>query len=165
MGLGTRLFVSMNSWEQVMRMRLHMCPTSLRGLSFGSSMSLWIVDACKSFTFVEKNLKGATPWNVKKATYSYNSPEMATKRPIGSPPTNEITSPPTAKRRGNAATFDMVRPTNKQKTAAHFTTHTGGMYIKCHRAGYGKKFIFGTVTLGERLSILFPYYEYVTRYL
>ena len=79
-------------------------------------------------TFVEKNPKGATPWNVKKATYSYNSPEMATKRPIGSPPTNEITSPPTAKRRGNAAMFDMVRPTNEQKTAAHFTTHTGGKY-------------------------------------
>lgn len=76
--------------------------------------------------FVEKNSKGATPWNVKKATYSYNSPEMATKRPIGSPPTNEITLPPTAKRRGNAAMFDMVRPTNEQKTAAHFTTHTGG---------------------------------------
>ena len=79
-------------------------------------------------TFAEKNPKGATPWNVKKATYSYNSPEMATKRPIGSPPTNEITSPPTAKRRGNAAMFDMVRPTNEQKTAAHFTTHTGGKY-------------------------------------
>ena len=87
----------------------------------------WLMILVNFFhTFVEKNSKGATPWNVKTATYSYNSPEMATKRPIGSPPTNEITSPPTAKRRGNAAIFDMVRPTNEQKTAAHFTTHTGG---------------------------------------
>ena len=98
-------------------------------------MKAWLCLFELFFTSAEKNSKGATPWNVKKATYSYNSPEMATKRPISSPPTNEITLPPTAKRRGNAAIFDMVRPTNEPKTTAHFTARTGGIYVYMHTLG------------------------------
>lgn len=58
---------------------------------------------------------------------------MATKRPIGSPQASEISSPPTAKRRGNAGIFDMIRPTNADQRTANFTSQNGKyMYMNHH---------------------------------